>query len=271
MAATLQITFQTNLLERNKEICVFWCQFHWRWFVRVQLSKGHHWFMKYLSQFQRGKGHYLSREFILWKTLTTKFVFDVAKLTSKFKDVPVSNYQLLDVQASSLIVFWNRGCTQSLMTNCNYWVLVPLISTRVSGYSQVILLTVICTTSGSNWLKQFFMQIQLHVWPYCCWGQFILEELAWQLMTPLPVSPSHQQQWYWLWNRDAGNHEWHTEDHSEGLSVLVENIFFYWNLILTPWELVSSLINWIGTHHCACRCPGIYQCQAICRQWWLQD
>ena len=59
-------------------------------------------------------------------------------------------------------------------------------------------------------VKQFCMQIQLHAWPYCCWGQNIPEELVWQLMTPLPVSPSHQQQWYWLLNIDAGNHEWHT-------------------------------------------------------------
>ena len=33
---------------------------------------------------------------------------------------------------------WNRGCTQSLVVNCTFWV-VHLVSTRVWGYGQVIL------------------------------------------------------------------------------------------------------------------------------------
>ena len=38
---------------------------------------------------------------------------------------------------------WNIGCTQSLVISCKYWV-IPLISTGVSGYSQVILLVTNC-------------------------------------------------------------------------------------------------------------------------------
>ena len=34
-------------------------------------------------------------------------------------------------------MFWNRHCTQSLVVSCKYWV-VPLVSTRGSGYSHVI-------------------------------------------------------------------------------------------------------------------------------------
>ena len=47
-----------------------------------------------------------------------------------------------NLQACSSNMFWNRGCTQSLVVRCKYWV-VPLISTRVPGYSQVIRLGVL--------------------------------------------------------------------------------------------------------------------------------
>ena len=49
------------------------------------------------------------------------------------KDKPVNNHELLNI-----LVFGNTGCTQYPVVSCKYWV-VPLISTRVSGYSQVIL------------------------------------------------------------------------------------------------------------------------------------
>ena len=48
-------------------------------------------------------------------------------------DVPKNNYEFLNIGP-----FISYGCTQCLVTSCKYWV-VPRISTRVSGYSQVIL------------------------------------------------------------------------------------------------------------------------------------
>ena len=54
------------------------------------------------------------------------------------KDAPVNNYELLNIQACSFLIFRNRGCTPSLVVSFKYWV-VPLISTGVSGYSQVTL------------------------------------------------------------------------------------------------------------------------------------
>ena len=43
-------------------------------------------------------------------------------------------------------MFCNKGCTQSLVVSCKYWV-VALISSRVSVYSQVIL--------SSSWLFSY--------------------------------------------------------------------------------------------------------------------
>ena len=54
------------------------------------------------------------------------------------KDVPMNNYKVPNIQACSFHVVWNRGCTQYLVVNCKYWV-DSLVSTRVSGYSEVIL------------------------------------------------------------------------------------------------------------------------------------
>ena len=57
--------------------------------------------------------------------------------------MPINNYDLLNIQACSFNVFWNSSRTQTLLVSCRYWV-VPLISTRVSGYSHVILLEPWC-------------------------------------------------------------------------------------------------------------------------------
>ena len=35
-------------------------------------------------------------------------------------------------------MFWNKGSAQPLVVTCKYWV-VPLTSTRVSGYTHIIL------------------------------------------------------------------------------------------------------------------------------------
>ena len=50
-----------------------------------------------------------------------------------------NDYEFLNTQACSFNEFWNRGCTHSLVASHRYWV-VPLISTRFSGYSHIILL-----------------------------------------------------------------------------------------------------------------------------------
>ena len=59
-------------------------------------------------------------------------------LKNSVKDEPMNNYELLNIQAWSFHVVWNRDCAQSLVASCKCWV-VPLVSTRVSGYSQVII------------------------------------------------------------------------------------------------------------------------------------
>ena len=78
---------------------------------------------------------------ILWRILTIELMFDDANILRKIsvRDVPINNYELLNIETCSFHVVWNRGCPQSLVVSCKYWV-VPLVSTRISGYSQVILL-----------------------------------------------------------------------------------------------------------------------------------
>ena len=81
-------------------------------------------------------------EYILWRILTTKFMFDARKKMLNFTVknlLPINSYEFLNIQACSFRVFWNKGCTQSLVVSWKLWA-VPLICTRVSGYSQVILL-----------------------------------------------------------------------------------------------------------------------------------
>ena len=69
----------------------------------------------------------------LRRILATNSMFDVANpLKISVKDVPMNNYELLNIQACSFLMFRNRGCTQSLVVSCKYWV-VPLISTRASA------------------------------------------------------------------------------------------------------------------------------------------
>ena len=51
----------------------------------------------------------------------------------------MNNHELLNIHTWSFLMFWNRGCTQALVVSWKHWV-VPLSPTRVSGYSQVILL-----------------------------------------------------------------------------------------------------------------------------------
>ena len=63
-------------------------------------------------------------EYILWRTLSTKSMFAVANMLilSTVKDVTMNNYELLNTQACSFILFWNRGCTQTLVVSSKYWV-----------------------------------------------------------------------------------------------------------------------------------------------------
>ena len=64
----------------------------------------------------------LCMEYILQRILATKSMFDVANMLKKLtvKNVPMNLYELLNIQACSLHMSWNRGCTQSLVVSCNY-------------------------------------------------------------------------------------------------------------------------------------------------------
>ena len=95
--------------------------------------------------------------------------------------MPINDYEFLNIQACSFHVVWNRGCTQSLVVSCKYWV-VLLVYTRVSGYSQVILLE-ICPHWFSEWLgdKQAIITCSiddevLNQW--CCQGTTLKEPLT---------------------------------------------------------------------------------------------
>ena len=72
--------------------------------------------------------------------------------------VPINNYELLNMQAYSLFKFWNRSCTQSLVVSSKNSV-VPLISTRVPGYTQVILFSTYLMLLGP---KYKFRPIKKH-------------------------------------------------------------------------------------------------------------
>ena len=84
------------------------------------------------------------------------------------KDMPINNQELLKLQDCSFQVFWNRGCTQSLVASCKYWI-VHLISTRCSGYSQVILLVSrICYECPRQSIyRSMSLLFQLMTLPYC--------------------------------------------------------------------------------------------------------
>ena len=88
---------------------------------------------------------FLCIECILWRILTMKSMFDVAVMLKRetVNDVPVNNYELLNIQACSFNMFWNMGSTQSLMVSCKYWV-VPLMSIRVSDYGYEMMYKAWC-------------------------------------------------------------------------------------------------------------------------------
>ena len=76
-------------------------------------------------------------EYILWRILTTMSMFDVANMIKKNNCQSCANKLLIAFKHTGLFTWysWEKGVHPS----CKYWV-VPLISTRVSGYSQVMLL-----------------------------------------------------------------------------------------------------------------------------------
>ena len=59
-------------------------------------------------------------QYILWRILTIKSMFDVANMLKTFtvKDMPVNNYEFLNIQASSFIVWVHPLCSQTLVLNC---------------------------------------------------------------------------------------------------------------------------------------------------------
>ena len=56
MAAISQMTFSTTFSWMRS--FVFWFQFHWRFFLSVQLTKSHHWFREWLGT-EQATSHYL--------------------------------------------------------------------------------------------------------------------------------------------------------------------------------------------------------------------
>ena len=63
-------------------------------------------------------------EYILWRLLTIKSMFDVANMLKRLtvKDVPINDCGFINIQAYSFNMFWNKGSTQSLVVSCMYWV-----------------------------------------------------------------------------------------------------------------------------------------------------
>ena len=95
--------------------------------------------------FNKGIGFLCGSKFVALNKFVKNIFNQVSVWCCKYakkltvKDVPTKNYELLNIQACSPDLFWNSGHTQSRVVNCGYWV-VPLMSTRDSGYSHVILL-----------------------------------------------------------------------------------------------------------------------------------
>ena len=83
----------------------------------------------------------ISIEHLLWRILATKSMLYVTNMLNRFtvKDGTMNSYELLNIQSCSFLMPWCRGCTHSLAVSSHCWV-VPLVSSRVSGYNQVVLL-----------------------------------------------------------------------------------------------------------------------------------
>ena len=73
------------------------------------------------------------------------------------KDMSINNYDLLNIQACSFTIFRKRGCSQPLVVSCKYWV-VFVICTRISGYSQVVILDQIYLNGKLNAFHKSFIQ-----------------------------------------------------------------------------------------------------------------
>ena len=56
---------------------------------------------------------------ILWRILTNNSMLQIC-LKITVKNEPIINYELLNIDAYSFNMFWNNGCTQSLVVSCRY-------------------------------------------------------------------------------------------------------------------------------------------------------
>ena len=80
---------------------------------------------------------------------------------SSVQDVPINNYELLNTRADSFVMFWNRGCTQSVVVSCKYWVapLIPKVQAIVRSSSWMVdALTRVTTMKGANGLDLELLQ-----------------------------------------------------------------------------------------------------------------
>ena len=76
--------------------------------------------------------------YILWGNLITMSMFDVANIRKmSVKNLPINDYELLNIQAFSFHVVWNTACTQSLVVSCRYWV----VPSSWSGHPMVPIVT----------------------------------------------------------------------------------------------------------------------------------
>ena len=112
--------------------------------------------------------YFFALNIYLRRIFTTNVMFSIAIILKRLtiKDVPMIIHELLNIKACSFHVLEWGLHTQSLVASCKYWV-APLISTRVSDYSQVILLKIgifyvsLCTYFGLHFRKPvFFFSLQ---------------------------------------------------------------------------------------------------------------
>ena len=96
------------------------------------------------------------------------------------KDVPINNHERLNIQGYLFNMFWNMGRTQFLVVSCKYWV-VLLISTRVSGYSRVLLL--LCSFDIVNIFHR-------NVLTYPVLWKYLWNSMLWLLMSATGCLPT---------------------------------------------------------------------------------
>ena len=118
--------------------------------------------------FNKGIGFLYGLNYLYWLCFVKNTYNRAYVLVRKYppkdsiKDLWINNNELLNIQACSFQVVLKRVCTQSLVVSCKCWV-DPLVFTRISGYSQVILLAQLGHLQSTFSSKAFISTMHMSV------------------------------------------------------------------------------------------------------------